>query len=339
MGAVGAEHGQPTLKDVAARAGVSPMTASRTLSGGQNVRASLQERVFKAVEELGYRRNENARSIRPGQPSGLVGVAVANLDNPYYGSFAVGVEDVAARYGRRILLGNTGEQPDRERQLIADFVGRQVEGLVVVPSGVTPEHLHGTAVRWIPVVLASRSVPGVDTDRVLLDDSGGAYRATRALLDQGHERIAFLGNPLSVFTGQRRFEGFCAAMREAGVEVDEAYVRRAQQDVEAARLAMQELLEFDRPPTAVFAANNRNAVGALREIGARIRRGVDATSLPSIASFDNFELAELMPVPVTIVDHDATELGRAAGRMLFERLEGDESPPRTIELPVRVHPA
>ena len=89
--------------------GVSPMTVSRTLAGGKNVRPEVQDRVLEAVHELGYYRNENARSIRPGQASGLVGVAITNLGNPYYGNFALGVEEVAAQYGRRIVLGNTGE--------------------------------------------------------------------------------------------------------------------------------------------------------------------------------------------------------------------------------------
>ncbi len=117
---------RPTVKEVAELAGVSPMTVSRTLAGGVNVRPDLQERVFAAVAELGYHRNENARSIRPGQSSGLIGVAITNIANPYYSTFALGVEEEAARTGRRILLGNTSEDPTREAQLVNDFLGRRV---------------------------------------------------------------------------------------------------------------------------------------------------------------------------------------------------------------------
>jgi len=315
------------------------MTVSRTLAGGKNVRPRLQARVLEAVRELGYYRNETARSLRPGQTSGLIGVAITNLGNPYYGNFALGVEEIATQHGRRIILGNTGEDLQRERQLVADFIGRQVEGLILVPSGTDDAHLVPAALRGIPLVLASRAIPNLRADVVLLDDVGGAYRATRRLLEDGHRRIAYLGNVETVFTGQRRFTGFTRALDEAGLLPDPSLVMRHQQDIEAARLAMKELLDLPEPPTAVFAANNRNAIGALKEIGDRLQDGGSQAAMPALASFDNFELAELMPVPVTIVDHDARELGREAGRMLFARLAGDASPTKEVELPTYVHPA
>jgi LacI family transcriptional regulator len=328
---------QPTVKEVARLAGVSPMTVSRTLAGGKNVRSEMQERVFEAVQQLGYHRNENARILRPGQPSGLVGVAITNLGNPYYGNFALGVEEIAAQYGRRIILGSTGEDPLRERQLIADFIGRQVEGLVLVPSGQRVDDLRPETLRGTPIVLASRMVPGVDVDAVVLDDIGGAQRGTQSLLDAGHRRIGYLGNA-SVFTERRRFEGFSTAIEEAGIDQDAALIRRGQQDVESARAAMQQMLDLADPPTAVFSANNRNTIGALKEIGARLGANRRAGDLPAIVSFDDFELAEMMPVPVTVVDHDARELGRAAARMLFGRLAGVDAaaPPRQLEMPTFV---
>ena len=330
---------QPTVKEVAKLAGVSPMTVSRTLAGGKNVRPEVQDRVLEAVHELGYYRNENARSIRPGQASGLVGVAITNLGNPYYGNFALGVEEIAAQYGRRIVLGNTGEDTARERQLIADFIGRQVEGLIVVPSSNDAAHLQPASLRGTPLVLASRSVKGVSADAAVLDDIGGAYRGTKTLLDAGHRRIGYLGNVTSVFTGQRRYDGYVRALADAGIEVDPELVRRGQQDVETASIAMRELLSLGDPPTAVFSANNRNTIGALKEIGARLASLPERhLPLPAIVSFDDFELAEMMPVPVTVVDHDARELGRETARLLFARLLGENrlGPAREIEMPTHV---
>ncbi|NYG21635.1 LacI family transcriptional regulator [Agromyces hippuratus] len=329
---------QPTIREVAAHAGVSPMTVSRTLSGGVYVRPDVQERVLRAVRELGYHRNEIARSLRPGQSSGLIGVAITNLGNPYYGNFALGVEEVAARHGRRIILGNTGEDPARERQLVSDFIGRQVEGLVLVPSGRSGEHLSSDELGGVPLVLASRSLDGLDADTVLLDDVGGAAGGTRALLDAGHTRIAFLGNARSVFTGERRFEGFVRALAERGLVPDDALVERDQQDVAAAETATRRLLDLDHPPTAIFSANNRNSIGVLHEVARRLRSGAALEAMPALASFDAFELAGLMPVPVTIVDHDPRELGREAARLLLARLGPEPSvePSRRVEMPVRV---
>lgn len=335
---VGSPDAAPvTVRDVAARAGVSPMTVSRTLAGGTNVRPEMQELVWKAVAELGYRRNENARSLRR-QSSGLIGVAITNLANPYYGEFAIGVEEVAARYGRRILLGNTGEDTERERQLVADFLGRQVEGLIVVPaSGGTGEsgHLRRDALAGTPLVLASRLVPDVDARAVVLDDDGGAWAGTHRLIEAGHRRIAYLGNLSSVFTGQRRFDGYSRAMADAGLAIDPALVKREQQDVPSARDAMAAMLALPDPPTAVFAANNRNAIGAMTAIGEHLAAG--GSQRPSIVGFDGFDLAELSPVPLTLVEHDARALGMRAAEMLFGE-ERDAGEGERIEtMPVHVH--
>lgn len=327
----------PTVREVAQLAGVSPMTVSRTLSGGKNVRLEVQERVMKAVADLGYHRNENARSMRPGHSSGLIGVAITNLANPYYGQFALGVEDVASEHGRRILLGNTGEELARESQLISDFVGRQVEGLIVVPTGAGADHLRPERLGRIPLVLASRTVEGLEADTVLIDDVNGAHEATRRLLEAGHRRIGFLGNVASVSTGARRYEGYSRALAEFGLEPNPDLVMRGQQDAQAAQLAMNKLLDLAEPPTAVFSANNRNTIGALYAIGRR-DRGRDVENVPAIVSFDDVELADLMRVPLLVVSHDPRALGAAAARMLFERLEETVAlePARLIELPVIV---
>jgi len=330
----GARH--PTIKEVASLAGVSPMTVSRTLAGGRNVRPDLQRRVMAAVDELGYYRNENARSLRPGQPSGLIGIAITNLANPYYGNFALGVEEVAAEHGRRIILGNTGEDSARERQLVSDFIGRQVDGLILVPTSGDAAHLQPDRMGDVPLVLASRRVPGLEVDAVLVDDIGGAYRGTISLLDAGHTHIGFLGNSSSVFTGERRYRGYERAMLERGAPIEPTIIARDQRDVDAASRAAKAILDLAEAPTAIFSANNRNTIGTLREIGRRIRDGLPGPH-PSIVSFDDFELSELMPVPVTVIDHDARLLGREAATLLFSRLDdGSAEAARTVELPVSI---
>lgn len=340
-----AEHGTdsarartPTVKDVAVLAGVSPMTVSRTFAGGDGVRPRLQERVLQAAHALGYRRNENARSIRPGQATGLIGVAITNIGNPYYGTFALGLEEVASRYGRRVILGNTDEDPVREAQFIADMVGRHVEGLVVVPSGTGGGTFEeGYPLFGTPVVLASRMVGGLDADAVIVDDVGGAFDGTSALLAAGHRRIGYLGNSRSAFTDSRRFEGYSAALRAAGVAVDVSLTLRDQRDADSAATAMTQMLNSPSPPTAVFCGNNRNTIGALTAIGVEWRKGYPVSSLPAIVGFDRFELAELMPVPVTIVDHDPRDIGRRSAELLFDRLSGAVvGPPRVVQVPTSV---
>lgn len=313
------------------------MTVSRTLAGGPGVSEELRQRVLIAVRELGYYRNENARSLRPGHQSGLIGIAITNLGNPYYGQFAVGVEDVAEQHGRRIFLGNTAEDPARERQLVSDFLGRQVEGLIVVPVGGEADHLTPSQLGPVPLVLASRKLAGIEADTALLADVSGAAMATRELIRRGHRRIAFLGNLVSVSTAQRRYEGYRRALNEGGLPENPALVRHGQQDLESARAAMDSLLRMSDPPTAVFCANNRNTIGAVQAIMDLRSPGEDA-ELPAVAGFDDFELADILPIPLLLVSHDANELGRLAGTMLFDRLSpaGADAPSRLVELPVEL---
>ena len=326
-----------TVKDIARVAEVSPMTVSRVLSGGKNVRPALREHVERVVAELGYHRNENARSLRPGQRSGLVGVIITNIGNPYYAGVVQGIEQVVAATGRRILVGTTNEDSDLERALLSDFLGRQVEGLIVVPVGQDPDRFTPARLNDAPLVLASRAVPAVAADAVLIDDVHGAHDATALMLADGHTRIAFLGNKVSVSTGQRRLTGFRNAFAEHGSAVDDDLVVLGLQDTDTAEAAMRALLAMTDPPTAVFAANNRISIGAIRAVTKAMAEGT-ITAPPRLSAFDSFDFADMAPFPLSVIDHDPAELGRVSGEMLLSRLDGtaDGEPPRLVELPVRL---
>jgi LacI family transcriptional regulator len=337
----GAKRAALTVKDIARAAEVSPMTVSRVLSGGKNVRPALREHVERVIAELGYYRNQNARSLRTGLHSGLIGVMITNIGNPYYAGMVQGVERVVAATGRRILVGATNEDPGLERQLLADFLGRQVEGLIVVPVGQDPAHLVPEKLRGVPLVLASRTMEGTQADAVLIDDVNGAHDATATMLGEGHRRIAFLGNKVTVSTGQRRLAGFTAAHREHGIPVDDDLVVLGLQDAAAAESAMNDLFGLDAAPTAVFAANNRISIGAIRAITRHtaVERSAGRGAEPlRLFAFDSFEFADMAPIPLSVVDHDPEELGRVCAEMLLARLDGTASPghPRLIELPVRL---
>lgn len=326
----------PTVRDVAAKAGVSPMTVSRTMSGGLNVRPEVQERVFRAVQELGYRRNSSARNTRLGRPTGLVGIAVTNIGNPYYGQFALGVEQVAGEYGRQIVVGNTGEDPDRERELLADFAGRQIEGLILVPAGNGLELPDASRLAGVPLVLASRTIDGLAADTVMVDDIGGARSGTQALLDGGHKRIAFLGDAAGISTTRRRFEGFRGALADAGIFQEEGMLVPCR-DTATAQSEVARLLDAAEPPTAFFSTNNRITVGALRAI-CEYRNRHPGQPVPALACFDDVELADLLQVPLIVMSHDPKELGKQAARLLFDRLTGSVATgPRDVQVPVAIH--
>jgi LacI family transcriptional regulator len=319
---------------VAALAGVGVMTASRVLSGAERVGQDKTRRVLEAASTLGYRRNENARSLRPGQRTGLIGVVITNASNPYYAEMQSGIEEVLSKHEMRMLVGNTGEDVARERRLIADFIGWHVDGLIVVPAGDDPVQLSSVG---IPVVLASRPMSTIRLDTVLIDDISGAREGTKLLLSEGHRRIAFVGHGMSVSTSQRRLKGFSNAFSSASISVDPELVHFGRPERDAALQAARGLLARNNPPTAIFSANNRNTIAILHAMSEQPGGGL--TSI-RVVSFDNFETADLMPIHLSLIDHDPQEMGRNAAALLMDRLRGG---PRSktrviIELATRLLP-
>ncbi|MEO3766243.1 LacI family DNA-binding transcriptional regulator [Streptomyces sp. B8F3] len=331
------DAGAPTMRDVAHRAGVSTMTVSRVLKRDARVSEDTRSRVLAAVDALGYRLNATARSLRLGG-SGMIGLIVTNLANPFYSRLALGVQEVASQHGLSMLLSNTGEELDRERGLVEDLASRQVAGMIVVPAGGSHSHLTPAALRDMPVVLASRPPSGMEADCVLVDDFGGARDATARLLAAGHRRIGFLGNPPAIHTGAERYRGYRAAHEAAGLDPDDGLVRRGLTDVATAERAARGLLApggapgSGAAPTALFCTNNRLTQGAIR--------AVRALELPvALAGFDDFDLADVLGMPLTIVSYDADEMGRQAARLLVDRINGGPAaswPPRRTVLPTHV---
>ncbi|MFE4669768.1 LacI family DNA-binding transcriptional regulator [Streptomyces sp. NPDC056716] len=317
---------QPTVRDVAERAEVSAMTVSRVLRDDPRVAPATAERVRAAVAALGYRRNEMARSLRLGSGTGLVGVVVTNLANPFYSRLALGVDSVLAAHGLKTVIGNTLQDPDGERSLVEDLVARRVDGIIAVPAGADQRHLAAVAAQGVPVVVASRPPDGFAADCVLVDDYGGARAATERLLAAGHRRVGFLGSPRAVYTGTERLRGFTDALTAAGLPLDAAYVRQGQQQTDEAAVAAAGLLALAEPPTALFCSNNRNTIGAFRAIR-------DAGTPTALAGFDDFELADALGLPLTLVAYDTDELGREAGRLLMARIHAPKGTPHRTVIP------
>lgn len=309
-----------TMRDVAARVGVSAMTVSRALRGDGGIAEPTRQRVLTEVAALGYRRNDLARQLRTGSAHELVGLVVTNLANHFYSQLAVGMEEVATEHGVGVVVASTNGDLARERELVLDMAGRRIAGLVVVPASNSHGHLDPERLDGAPVVLAATPPRDVDVDCVVVDDFNGTYEACRQLIARGHLRIGFLGLPLSMWTGSERYRGYAAAMEDAGLHVDEQYVSRHRGDIALAEQTTRRMLALPDPPTALITANNRNTVGALRVL----RHSPTAVAL---AGFDDIELADLLQLPLSVVSYSAADVGREAARLLFQRIE--ESGERT----------
>lgn len=310
----------PTLRDVATHAGVSPMTVSRTLRGDRGVSLDTRRRVQEVVSKLGYRPNELARSLRMGSRTGLVGLIVPNLANPFYSRLALGLESALETNGLKLVLGNTAEDQTREQRMVDEVIERRVDGIVVVPASTDHDHLRPAALNDTPIVFAARPPQGLDADCVLVDDFGGARNATRELVNDGHTAIGLIGNVPTIYTGAERFRGFCAALQEADLPLISRRIKRDCTDVQSARAAVTHMLTRNNRPTALFTANNRMTLGALLAAS-------DVQQTVAIAGFDTLEYAPLIDRQLILVDYDSDEIGRRAGELLIARLTATPDSP------------
>ncbi|WP_086780777.1 LacI family DNA-binding transcriptional regulator [Crossiella equi] len=317
------------MSDVARLAGVSIKTVSRVVNDEPGVHPATAERVLAAIDQLGFRRNLSARNLRRGSSTGTLGLILEDVANPFYSQLTRAVEEVARAHGRQVLTGSSDEDPGRERELALEFCARRVDGLLVVPAGMQHGYLVPEMRAGMPVVFLDRPAGDVVADTVLVDNIGGAAEAVRHLAEQGHRRIAFLGDAPDIFTAAERLRGFREGCARSGLQYPEDLVVMGPHDEQSVAHALRRLLDGRNPATAVVSGNNRITVLLLRAFATRPHR-------PALVGFDDFELADLLSPPVTVVAHDVALLGRAAAELLFARLDGDNSPPRRVVLPARL---
>ncbi|MDX3189194.1 LacI family DNA-binding transcriptional regulator [Amycolatopsis tolypomycina] len=317
------------MSDVARLAGVSIKTVSRVVNDEPAVHPDTAERVMAAIEQLGFRRNLGARNLRRGSTTGTIGLIVEDVGNPFYSELNRAVERIATSFGRQVLTGSSEENSDRERELVLEFCARRVDGILVVPAGLQHGYLVPEMRAGTPVVFIDRPAGDIVADTVLVDNLGGTIEAVTHLARHGHRRIAFLGDSPDIFTAAERLRGFREGCVRNGISYDESLVSMGTPTPDAVGNAVKRLLDGPDAATAVIAGNNRIAVHVLRALAHAERR-------PAMVGFDDFELADLLNPPVTVVAHDVSALGHAAAELLFARVQGDQSPPRKVVLPVHL---
>ncbi|HEU5470072.1 MAG TPA: LacI family DNA-binding transcriptional regulator [Actinophytocola sp.] len=319
------------MSDVARLAGVSIKTVSRVVNAEPGVHADTAKRVLAAIDRLGFRRNLGALNLRRGSSTGTIGLVLEDVGNPFYSGLTRAVEEVARGFGRQVLTGSSDEDPDRERELALEFCARRVDGLIVVPAGLRHGYLMPEITSGMPVVFVDRPPGDVLADTVLVDNIEGAAAAVAHLAAHGHRRIAFLGDAPDIFTAAERLRGFREGCAKAGIPYDAELVAMGPHTGPSVRATLDRVLAGRSAATAVLTGNNRITVHVLRAVAG-------GTGRPALVGFDDFELADLLDPPVSVVSLQPGTLGRAAAELLFARLNGDTSPPRRLMLPVHLVP-
>lgn len=316
------------LVDVARAAGVSTSTASRALNGGSaTVAPGPAERVRQAADELGYRINPQARSLRTGRDT-TIGLVVEDFNVSLFARVSSAVAAEAEARGVSVVIATSGTGGS-ERHGVDALASRNVSGLVVVEGQAGTEYLEGIG-RTLPVVLVDAAYPHPTVDTVTVDNHGGGKAATQRLIDHGHTTIAFVGSSSTSKTLRRRFEGYTAALAEAGLEPHPEHVVWAGLGTPEATTSLRAAVPGWREVTAAFTAVARTTAGLVTALAENGRRDVE------VMCFDDMEMGDVVVPPLSALAQDAEAIGRHATRMLFERIDGLDVPSRHVQVPLRL---
>jgi LacI family transcriptional regulator, galactose operon repressor len=326
----GAAVRAPTMRDVAALAGVSIKTVSRVVNQEPGVSPELAARVLDAVALLGYRHNLTASSLRRAdQKTATIGLLLDDSSNPFSSELLRAIEDVAWERGTLALAGSSDEDPDRQRELLHALVSRRVDGLIAVPASGNQSSLLHERLLGRPLVLVDRPAP--EADSVTVDNRAGAARALRHLVAHGHRRVAFLGDLRSLWTATERHAGYVEGLAAEDITLDPHLVVMDVRGVDAAERAVSALLSSAEPPTALLTGQNLITIGAIHALQ---RLGLQHRV--ALVGFDDFPLADLLDPRVSVVAQDPTVIGRTAAELLFARLDGGRRPPQHVVVPTRL---
>jgi LacI family transcriptional regulator len=312
---------QPTQADVARRAGVSQATVSYVLNNSTSIAVpdETRRRIQDAVRELGYIPDRAARSLRTRRTYTIAGM-IPDITNPFYPAFERGIQDLADQHGYDLIMYNTDGSAEKERKSLRSVQQGRVDGLIAVLFHVNARDLFPLLDMNIAVVrleATPKRAGAAPLDNLYVDNIAAARRAVAYLIGKGHQRIGMLAGQRG--PGENRVLGYRHALAEHGLRFDQELTRESDFTVAGGSASMRELLALPTRPTAVFAANDLMAMGAMNAIraaGLRIPQDV------AVVGFDNIPAAELVTPALTTVTQFQEQLGRRAARMLLERIEG-----------------
>lgn len=320
------------LKDIAHETGFSINTVARALRRDMRISAQTRELVQAKALELGYIRNVVAGSMRSNKTQ-TIGVVSADSSNPFFAEVILGVEEAARSLSYSILLINTEEKAANEREAIKLLLGRQVDGLVIVPVFDDPESLEIYRKMEVPFIFVGRRVAGIEGHSILHGDNEGQDEVVNELLDRGHRNILYLAGPGNISSSIDRLAGFHAAYRRKRIELDPGYVLPTSGHLEDGYAQVNRALNRGLSFTAVACFNDLLAMGALKSLH---ENNVNVPADAEVFGYDNLYISQFMQPRLSTVDVPKSLLGRMAVEELVNHIEDDQRPYRSLNLKPRL---
>ena len=314
-----------TIKDVAILSGVSVATVSRVINNSPKASQASRDAVFKAMHELNYHPNANARALAH-QNNETLGLIVADVSDPFFGTMVKAVEQVAQATGNFLLIGNGYHDAAKEKHVIEQLIGHRCSGLVVHAKMLPDEELI-QMMSYVPgMVLINRIVPGFESRCVALDDRYGSWLATRHLIQEGHKKIGFLCSNHQISDSQDRLQGYLDALQEHNIPVDERLISRGSPDELGGEAAMTELLSRGQQMTAVVCYNDSMAAGALSVLS---DNGIEVPQELSLVGFDDVLISRYLRPRLTTVRYPIIAMATQAAELAIALAKGGPLPQTT----------
>ena len=305
---------QPTISDVAQRAGVSRATVSRVLNKYPHVRPRVRATVQQAVRALGYRPDHVARSLARRETQ-ILGLVVADITNPFYGETARAIVETARGHGYNVILCNTDNLPRLQEEYVEVLRQRRVDGIILGSVFLHDPVVEALIDTGYPCLMYNRRLRSGRGNYIVLDNVRASRDLTRHLLRLGHRRIGFITGLRETSTAVERFRGYRQALRTADVPVDGSLIRPGAFKAEMAQRAAHELLKLRRRPTAIVAGNDLMALGVIQAAG---EFGLQVPEDLAVVGFDDIQIAAHRAIQLTTMAQQKTEMGRLAVSWVLE---------------------
>ena len=319
-----------TMKDLSRETGLGLATLSKYFNGG-NVREKNRLLIEAAVKKLHYVPNEVARSLKTRQ-SRVIGVIIPELSNAFITSIISSMEDVLRRHDYAVIVCDCRSDPKREKEAVEFLLHRRVDGLINMATDPTGAHLKAALDANIPILLVDRLIKSLrnKVSAVIIDNEYASFQAVSKLLDLGHRKIGLvLGSP-RLYTTETRLAGYLSALRDAGVEPDERYIRYGDYTMDGGSQAVQELINLEDPPTALFITNFEMMLGGMLALQ---HNNIEIPKDLSVIGFDKLELFGGIFPDLTLVRQPQLGIGRECADLMLDMLSTKNPPvPRVITL-------
>lgn len=324
-----------TIKDIARKLGVSPSTVSRALKNHPDISENTKNKVQEMAREFSYRPNPIALNLKH-KRSNTIGVIIPEIVHYFFSSIISGIGDYAYSQGFNVITTQSNELYDREVNDLNNLIDNRVDGVLMSIAKTTRNYNHLKRVldQGIPVVFFDRFVDEIPADKVVVDDEKGGYNMVNHLLEQGAERIGFLGTKQQLSIGKNRLQGYYHAHRDHRLVADEHLIKDCDTYEKALEVA-SEMLSWENPPDAFFAVNDETAIGTMEIIK---RKNLRIPEDIKVAGFTNSLMSKMSDPKLTTVEQNGYLMGQHAAKMLINRLQGniEDYSPKTITLDAEI---